>query len=177
MNTDDLSSPLDDMKKNTTPRTALEYTLPLDTTYFEDENGVLKSEKEITNGLQSFYQKTGVQPYLIITDNLDGDKEPSKEALCAYAAEKYDALFNEQYHFLVIYVCNSDLDLSGDKYRVGYHIGDAATAVLDDEAIEFFEEYLKRFTFGFDFDPTDALNCSFIYTSSTIMSEPKTDSN
>ncbi len=175
MNTDDLSSPLDDMKKNTTRRTVLSYTLPLDVTYYEDENGILKSQKEITNGMQSFYQKTGVQPYLIITDSIDGEKNPSKEAICSYANTKYDALFDEQYHFLVVYICNSDLDLSGEKYLVGYHIGDAASVILDDEAIDFFEEYLKRFTFGFDFDPTDALNCTFIYTSSTIMSEPKTE--
>ena len=43
--------------------------------------------------MKTFYQKTGVQPYLYITDNIDGSQSPSEADVRDFAFSLYDRLF------------------------------------------------------------------------------------
>ena len=109
------------------------------TEYYQDTTGLIRRSATLQAGMKYFYEKTGVQPYLYVTRDIDGDTYPSDAVLEEYAQALYSQLFSDSAHLLVVVY---DPDNSGFGY---YYIpGNAAKTVLDAEALEIFEGYVYQ---------------------------------
>ena len=136
------------------------------TEYYQDTTGLIRRSSTLQAGMKYFYEKTGVQPYLYITRDIDGDTYPSDAVLKEYTQALYSQLFSDDAHLLVVVY---DPDYSGFGYY--YTIGSAAKTVLDPEAQEIFEGYVYQ-------DSPDYMSGSaeeyfsevFVHTADRIMS-------
>ena len=76
-----LDSP--DSGSNITKSTIAREPLPKgsvnETDYYTDELGWIHNPSQLVIGLKNFYNKTGVQPHVYITDTVNGSHYPSGE--------------------------------------------------------------------------------------------------
>jgi uncharacterized membrane protein len=101
-----------------------------ETGYYRDELGWIGNSTILTAGMKNFYRKTGVQPFLYITDNFYGDNNPKDADAERFAANTYDELFTDEAHLLLIFF---EYD---NNYHTWYMAGSQAKAVLDGEAMD-----------------------------------------
>ena len=151
---------------STTEREALPAGSVEETGYYTDELGWISNPSALTSGMRSFYEETGVQPYLYITDSVDGSHNITVQALSDYSARLYEELFIDEAHFLVVF-CEYD-----DTYYVGYTVGSQAKSILDDEAISIFADYLDRYYYS-DLDDEEFFSRTFADTGERIMTVTK----
>lgn len=98
--------------------------------YFTDQLGWIGRPSILNDGMSTFYQKTGVMPYLYLTDNIDGNYDPSDEQMDAFTGALYDQLFTDENHFLLVF------QEYGDYYRTWYVSGSDAARTVDEIAAE-----------------------------------------
>jgi uncharacterized membrane protein len=110
-----------------------------ETKYYTDELGWINNESKLLDGLKYFYKKTGVQPYLYLTDTVKGSNFPTESDLESYANELYDDLFRDEAHLLLLF-----FEYDGD-YRGWYIVGTQAKSVIDDEAGRILTDYIDRY--------------------------------
>lgn len=110
-----------------------------ETGYYTDELGWIVNEGELLSGMRAFYKETGVQPYLYLTERVNGSTSPSVREIADFSDRLYDQLFTDEAHFLVVY------QEADEQYTVGYTAGAQAKSVLDDEAVGIFRDYLDRY--------------------------------
>lgn len=72
-----------------------------------------------------------MQPYLWITDNINGKAKPTTSDFESALQVKYDELFNDEGHLIVCF-----MESSPSVYATYYWAGSAAKGVIDDEAGE-----------------------------------------
>lgn len=111
----------------------------IDTWYIDDIDWI-HNEKTLVNGLKDFYSKTGVQPLLYITDNIDGDSTPSESKFNAKLEEMYDQYFKDDGHIIVCF-----LESSPSDYASYYVVGSRAKQVIDNEGGEILLDYLDYY--------------------------------
>lgn len=75
---------------STIEREALDKSKVVVTKYYDDRLGWLTSGKKVENGMKYFFDKTGVQPYLVIADNIDGSVNPSPSQTDKYLDDLYN---------------------------------------------------------------------------------------
>lgn len=126
-----------------TPSTIEREALPSgsvnETDYFTNEAGWHINQTTLTNGLRHFYNETGVQPYVYITNNIDGSTDPTNDEIVAFSNELYDELFTDEAHALLVFF-EPDL-YSYDTYLV---TGVQAKQVIDQEASDILLDYVDR---------------------------------
>lgn len=122
---------------STIERTALPAGSVNETGYFTDEDGDwIHDPAELERGLRHFYEETGVQPYVYILPN---GSVRSYQELQSIAQEKYDELFTDQAHFVLVFC-----DDGNGRFNAAYWAGAMTGSVLDDEAINIFKAYLSQ---------------------------------
>lgn len=98
------------------------------TDYYTDADGDwIHSAGRLTSGLEEFYDRTGVQPYVYILPN---GTTSSVNELTAEAERLYPELFSDEGHFLLVFC-----DDGNGTFNCGYTVGTAASAVMDSEAL------------------------------------------
>lgn len=100
-------------------------------TWYQDDINWIHDEKTLLKGLKTFYDKTGVQPYLWITDNVNGKAKPNTSDFETALKSKYSELFKDEGHVIVCF-----MESSPSVYATYYWAGSAAKGVIDDEAGE-----------------------------------------
>ena len=100
-------------------------------TWYQDDINWIHDEKTLLKGLKTFYDKTGVQPYLWITDNINGKAKPNTSDFETALKSKYSELFKDEGHVIVCF-----MESSPSVYATYYWAGSAAKRVIDDEACE-----------------------------------------
>ncbi len=111
-----------------------------ETDYYTDELGWINNEAVAREGLEYFYEKTGVQPHVNTTDSIDGaanPRNPSQEEMQNYANTLYDELFTDEGHLLLIF-----FEPEANQYGTYYVTGVQADAVIDNEAGNILLDYL-----------------------------------
>ena len=105
---------------------------PLETCV-SDEIGLLTAEDaaQIEDAIDAFYKKTGVQPYLMVTDGVNGDINPDYDTANAYLTDAYIELFGSDEGHLLFLIC-----LDGDEAYINYIPGLCAEAVTDGAVCE-----------------------------------------
>lgn len=120
-----------------------------ETEYYTDELGWISNKTTLVNGLKSFYRQTGVQPYLYLTDTVEGTHCPTVEQLDAFANELYDQLFTDEAHLLLVFF---EWEGNPGSYMYRYVCGTQAKTVVDDEAADILMDYLDRYYYDTSLD-------------------------
>ncbi len=104
-----------------------ELCVPLETCV-SDEIGLLTvtDTAQIEEAIDAFYKKTGVQPYLLITDGVNGEMDPDYDTVHAYLTDAYIELFGSDEGHLLFLMC-----LEGENCYLNYIPGIDAETVTD----------------------------------------------
>ena len=138
--------------------------------YYTDELGWITSKSKVESGMKSFYEETGVMPYLYLTDTVDGETSPKKNDFINFADAKYDELFTaangqiDEAHILVIFHEYYD-----GEYTVYYTAGVQAQSVIDDEAGEILMDYFDRYYYDSSKDNSEYFSAVFKEAGEAIM--------
>lgn len=140
----------------------------LSSTWFDDSAmGWISSSKVLEDGLKDFYNKTGVQPYLVITDNIYGDTSPTGQEVWDYGNNIYNSMFTDEGHMVFVFQCVDD----GTDYMMAAVTGAQAKTVLDDaEALEILYDYVDSY-FWSDRDEDEMFADAFSDAADRIMSK------
>lgn len=125
--------------KSTIRREPLPKGAVTETDYYTDNLGWIGNQTTLLVGMKNFYAKTGVQPYLYITDNIDGNYAPTDADAEVFANQLYDQLFKDEAHFLLIFY-----EYNGN-YHTWYLSGNQAKTVMDTEAVDILLDYVDRY--------------------------------
>lgn len=137
-----------------------------ETGYYTDDDGAwIANSTQLEAGMRTFYQDTGVQPYLYILPDQSMD---TADELSNFAHEQYDELFTDQGHFLFVF-CYQGVKSGVETYGYGYYCGAAAKTVMDAEAINIFLDYLDRYINDYSISESEAFANAYAKTGDTIM--------
>lgn len=154
---------------STRNREKLNTGISFDSDCIIDEIGWFDSVTKAGRQLRTFYDKTGVQPYIVL---LQYHPELSSDAQKdAYAQEYYEDNIDNESTFLYMYFAEEDVD-----NEVGYMCyvnGKQVDSVMDSEAIEIFWGYLDRNWYS-DLTTDQLFENAFTRTAETIMKKSKT---
>ena len=153
--------------RDITPSTIERVPLPKgsvnETDYYTDNNGWIGNETALLIGLKNFYNKTGVQPYLYITDSINGNHYPDIAELTIFTERLYDDLFTDEAHLLVVF-----FEYEPNEYGTAYVAGSQAKAVIDKEAADILLDYLDRYYY-YDLSDEQYFSKSFNDAAEKIM--------
>ena len=128
-----------DITRSTVNRVPLPAGSVNETDYYTDNLDWIGNRTKLLAGLKNFYQKTGVQPHLYITDTVNGSHNPSMSALDEFANGLYDELFTDEAHLLLVFFEYNE------RYMDRYVAGTQAKTVIDTEAADILLDYLDRY--------------------------------
>ncbi len=134
-----------------------------ETDYYRDELGWIGNQTQLLQGLKYFYQETGVQPYLFITDEINGSHSPSTSDLDAFANALYDQLFTDEAHLLFVF-----FEYDGG-YMDRYVCGTQAKTVIDTEAADILLDYIDRYYYDDNLTDEEFFSKSFSDAADRIM--------
>ena len=130
--------------------------------WYTDNLDWIRDPDKLEKGLAYFYKRTGVSPYLYLTEDAEGVLAPTAAQLDAFAGELYDTLFRDEAHFLVVFQEHNGV------YNTRYVCGLEARAVMDDEACEILLDYLDAYYFG-DYDDEEYFSKAITDAADRIM--------
>ena len=155
---------------STVERTALPAGSVNETGYFTDEDGDwIHDPAKLERGLRHFYEETGVQPYVYILPN---GSVRSYQELQSIAQEKYDELFTDQAHFVLVFCDDGD-----GGFNCGYAVGSQARTVMDDAAVDVLADNLDRCYRNYSLDEEEIFSQAFADTADTIMAKDEAVGN
>lgn len=156
-----------EVTSSTREREPIEEGLVEETGYYTDELGWIQNETTLVNGLQYFYDETNVQPYVYITDNINGDTNPTPDEIDAYTEALYDELFNDEAHLLLLHFESFDYE-----YEWSYHLvfGSQVGTLMDQEAQDILFDYLD-YHLGRNISESEYFAEAFSDTADRIMEE------
>lgn len=126
-----------------------------ETEYYTDNLGWINNETKLEKGLEYFYDETGVQPYLYLTDNINGNFYPSEGELESFANDLYDELFTDEAHLLLVFY-----EYEG-MYMDWYVTGTQAKQVIDREAADILLDYIDRYYYESNLTDEEFFSKSF----------------
>lgn len=132
-----------DIASSTKDRERLDASNIVETEYYDDRAGCIENASKLESGMRDFYKETGVQPYLYIAHDINGNYLPSESEAYEFGEELYAELFDDEAHFLYIYIESEEMGNAGYDYFDYYIVGHEARLVLDDEAIIIFRDYVR----------------------------------
>ncbi len=151
---------------STTAREKLDSSKVTLTDYYDDQAGDwIDDEDQLLDGLEYFYQKTGVQPYVIILPN---GTTTSTSELASQAEELYPTLFSDEGHFLLVFC-----DDGNGSFNCGYYVGGDAESIMDDEALQILAENLE-YQYDHATDDEEVFSEAFRDTADSIMATSST---
>ena len=152
-----------EITKSTIAREPLPKGSVNETGYYTDELGWINKDSVLINGMKHFYQETGVQPYLYITDTVNGSHSPTADDLADFASGLYDKLFTDEAHCLIVFF------EYGDGYMDRYVCGNQAKTVIDDEAADILLDYIDKYYYYDNFADEEFFAKAFSDAADRIM--------
>lgn len=160
--------------KNTTQREALKGIVSK-TDWYEDKIGWIESKNVLISGLEDFYKKTGIQPYVLFVpysaEYWNGSDINATKA-DAYLEKIYSQKFKDEGHFIFAYFqCKNDSKTEMDgsfRYMSGY----SADTIMDNEAINILWGYFEKNYYNTSLTMERMISNTFSETADAIMSKP-----
>lgn len=160
--------------KNTTQRVALNGVVSK-TDWYEDNIGWITSKNTLISGLEEFYKKTGIQPYVLFVpysaEYWSGNDINATKA-DAYLEKVYSEKFTDEAHFIFAYFqCKNDSksEMDGEfRYLSGY----SADTIMDNEAISILWGYFEKNYYNTSLSIEKMISNTFSETAESIMSKP-----
>lgn len=129
------------------------------------------NEPKLETSLKEFYNKTGIQPYIIIKEyepSLQTDKQKED-----WTVEYYESNFTREDIFLYVYFQQED-ELNADEAGyMTYAMGNQVDSVMDSEAIEIFWSYIDKYWYS-NCTETELFEKAFNETATRIMDKSTT---
>ncbi len=150
----------EEIVKSTIVREPLPKGSVAETGYFTDNAGIISNETTLLAGLKNFYNKTGVQPYVYITDTIG-----AAGSLDSFTNSLYDELFKDEAHLLLVLQFEY-----GDFTGYNFVTGSLANTVVDMEAGDILEGYLQRYYYDNSLSYEEFISKTFDDTATRIMS-------
>lgn len=159
-----------DITKSTVAREPLPEGSVNETGYYTDELSWIGNKTKFTEGLKYFYDKTGVQPYIYITDTVNNSHNPSSSDLESFANGLYDELFTDEAHLLFVF-----FEYEGDpgNYMDYYITGTQAKGVIDTEAGDILLDYIDKNYYDYSLSEEEFFSNSFSEAADRVMSVTK----
>ncbi len=154
----------DSIQRSTIDREKLESTSLVESdSYYVDTLGWIGSGKTLEEGMKYFYDETGVQPFLVITDSIGSNSvNLSDEELYDFANDVYDEEFTDEAHLVVVFYERDGY------YRSCYTVGTEAKTVIDDEAGEILLDYIDHYYYS-DYEEDEMFSRSFSEAADRMM--------
>lgn len=161
-----ITVPSNQITRSTVERTKLakQYVVLSDRWYDDSAMGWISSGHTLEQGLRRFYNETGVQPYLVITDQVDGNYSPTGDELWEYANQVYDEMFSDEGHMVFVFQCED----GGTEYMMAACTGNQAKTVIDEEALEILYDYIDSYFYS-DMDEDEMFSKAFSDAAKRIM--------
>lgn len=118
--------------------------------------------------LKSFYNTTGVQPYVFITDyktyKLEDYSEQDRQNVARDIFEQYEL---PNHSFLVVFWVNHENDINIDYTT--FAIGELAEQVMDNEALSIFKSSMEKYWYNEELSTDEVFIKAFDYAGRQIM--------
>jgi|GEM_PF-2974848 len=135
------------------------------TDYYKDELGWIQNPKVLEEGMELFYERTGVQPYLYLTDNINGKFSFTADDVESFLNEKYSSLFQDEAHLILLFT-----EYDG-QYSAWYLTGSQAKTVIGQEEGQKILDYVDRYYYS-SYDEDTYFSKVFADSSEEIMRAP-----
>lgn len=163
---------------STVHREKLDADSVIGTDYYSDELNWIKNSTTLRNGMRKFYEQTGVQPYLYITDRVyvppygstnddsslktASESNTSQEGSTVFTVDGLNTVFypsSEQMDWYANYLYEELFSDEGHllvlfqehdsgEYNVWYVCGKQAKTVIDDEAANILLDYIDHYYYS-----------------------------
>lgn len=162
--------------KSTKNRSALSGVVTK-TDWYKDDIGWITSKSTLISGLEDFYKKTGIQPYVLFVPYSakfwNGNNINSTVA-DEYLEEVYSKTFKDEGHFIFAYFqCKNDIksEMDGEfRYLLGY----SADSIMDSEALTIFWGFFQKNYYNTSLSMEKMISNTFSETAKSIMSKATT---
>ena len=132
---------------------------------YTDHLGWIRNPNVLLSGMRSFFNETGVRPHLYITDNINGNINPNLQQLRDFAELRYQELFEDQAHLLLVFFENERFAHTYAMYVV---VGAQAQSVIDHEAQNILMDMVQRYYYT-NLSEDDMFNRAFAAAGTRIM--------
>lgn len=135
--------------------------------WMDDRLGWITDTGQVTDAMRYFYQKTGVQPYLLICDSLAGkggeitDEEAEKELQALY-----DSIYGDEGHMIYAF-----MEYEDSQYITWIYTGRAADAVVDSDARGIFLDNADRYYTDTSLTDEEYFSKTFTKSADAIMKD------
>lgn len=163
------SSSTKSVPKSTQNRERLESGVGYDNNCIVDNIGWFDNVTKTEKSIKKFYDKTGVQPYIVL--NAYDSTLLTDAAKEEYAKKWYDEHIKNESTFLYMYFAEPDTD--NDVGYMAYVNGKQVSSVMDSEAIEIFWAYVDKYWYS-DMSTDDMFTTIFTKTADRIMTKSTT---
>lgn len=163
------SSSTKNIPKSTQNRERLESGVGYDNNCIIDNIGWFDNVTKTEKSIKKFYDKTGVQPYIVL--NAYDSTLLTDTAKEEYAKKWYDEHLKNESTFLYMYFAEPDTD--NDVGYMAYVNGKQVSSVMDSEAIEIFWAYVDKYWYS-DMSTDDMFTTIFTKTADRIMTKSTT---
>lgn len=163
------SSSTKSVPKSTQNRERLESGVGYDNNCIVDNIGWFDNVTKTEKSIKKFYDKTGVQPYIVL--NAYDSTLLTDTAKEEYAKKWYDEHIKNESTFLYMYFAEPDTD--NDVGYMAYVNGMQVSSVMDSEAIEIFWAYVDKYWYS-DMSTDDMFTTIFTKTADRIMTKSTT---
>lgn len=163
------SSSTKSVPKSTQNRERLESGVGYDNNCIIDNIGWFDNVTKTEKSIKQFYDKTGVQPYIVL--NAYDSTLLTDTAKEEYAKKWYDEHIKNESTFLYMYFAEPDTD--NDVGYMAYVNGKQVSSVMDSEAIEIFWAYVDKYWYS-DMSTDDMFTTIFTKTADRIMTKSTT---
>lgn len=163
------SSSTKSVPKSTQNRERLESGVGYDNNCIVDNTGWFDNVTKTEKSIKQFYDKTGVQPYIVL--NAYDSALLTDTAKEEYAKKWYDEHIKNESTFLYMYFAEPDTD--NDVGYMAYVNGKQVSSVMDSEAIEIFWAYVDKYWYS-DMSTDDMFTTIFTKTADRIMTKSTT---
>ena len=163
------SSSTKNIPNSTQHRERLESGVGYDNNCIVDNIGWFDNVTKTEKSIKKFYDKTGVQPYIVL--NAYDSTLLTDTAKEEYAKKWYDEHLKNESTFLYMYFAEPDTD--NDVGYMAYVNGKQVSSVMDSEAIEIFWAYVDKYWYS-DMSTDDMFTTIFTKTADRIMTKSTT---
>lgn len=163
------SSSTKNIPKSTQNRERLESGVGYDNNCIIDNIGWFDNVTKTEKSIKKFYDKTGVQPYIVL--NAYDSTLLTDTAKEEYAKKWYDEHIKNESTFLYMYFAEPNTD--NNVGYMAYVNGKQVSSVMDSEAIEIFWAYVDKYWYS-DMSTDDMFTTIFTKTADRIMTKSTT---
>lgn len=163
------SSSTKSVPKSTQNRERLESGIGYDNNCIIDNIGWFDNVTKTEKSIKKFYDKTGVQPYIVL--NAYDSTLLTDTAKEEYAKKWHDEHIKNESTFLYMYFAEPNTD--NDVGYMAYVNGKQVSSVMDSEAIEIFWAYVDKYWYS-DMSTDDMFTTIFTKTADRIMTKSTT---